>query len=72
MQKMITGPLFKGFKMIPPGAHILHYNSVSKENELSSTISQFLHIKPQQVVNPLTAFQVIFKQRRAIHAKEHQ
>lgn len=43
--------------MIPPGPHLLHYNPVSKHNEVSATVSQYIYIKSKQVYSNLFLLQ---------------
>lgn len=52
-QAFLTGPKFKGLKMLPPGLHFLSYQARSMRDgglTLSPPVSTFLMLKPQQVV----------------------
>jgi len=51
VQVFLTGPNFRGIKMMPPGVHFLSFQARSRrDGTLSPPVSTFLHLKPQQVV----------------------
>jgi hypothetical protein len=46
----LTGPQFKGVKMLPPGVHFLSFQARStRDGTLSPPVSTFLVLKPKQV-----------------------
>lgn len=49
VQVFLTGPRFKGMKMLPPGIHFLSYQAISKDGSLSPPVSTFLHLRSKQV-----------------------
>ena len=50
-QVFLSGPLFKGIKMLPPGVHFLSFQArSSRDGTLSPPVSTFLLLQPQQVV----------------------
>ena len=49
LQKQITGPKFVGVKMIPPGVHMVSFNSVSSQGDFSPTSSFFVAMEKSQV-----------------------
>jgi A1 cistron-splicing factor AAR2 len=49
-QVFLTGPQFKGIKMLPPGVHFLSFQARSiLDGTLSPPVSTFLLLKPKQV-----------------------
>eukprot|EP00775_Hariotina_reticulata_P011434 gene11434-11580_t len=49
-QVFLSGPSFKGIKMLPPGVHFLSYQALSKDGRnLSPPVGTFLWLKPRQV-----------------------
>lgn len=46
----LTGPKFKGVKMLPPGVHFLSYQAVGSEGAVGPPVSTLLHLQPRQVV----------------------
>lgn len=49
-QVFLTGPQFKGIKMLPPGVHFLSFQARStRDGTLSPPVSTFLLLKPKQV-----------------------
>ena len=49
LQMHLVGHKFKGIKMLPPGVHLVAYNSVSAQGDFSPTTSFFVHLQPRQV-----------------------
>ena len=51
-QVFLSGPRFKGVKMLPPGLHFLSFQARSRRDPgtLSPPVSTFLLLQPRQVV----------------------
>ena len=51
MQSFTVGPRFKGVKMLPPGPHLVSYNSSSGNgSDFAPTIAFYAHLAPRQVL----------------------
>ena len=50
LQSFVVGPLFQGVKMVPPGPHVVSYNSSSGQGNVGPATSFFLHLRGSQVV----------------------
>ena len=48
-QVFLTGPRFKGLKMLPPGPHFFFTNASSRMGDFAPTCGFFLWVDPQQV-----------------------
>lgn len=49
LQSFVTGPKFKGVKMLPPGTHMVSYNAASRTGDFSPTTSFFVHLTAGEV-----------------------
>lgn len=49
-QSFVVAGGFKGFKMVPPGPHLLSYNAASRSGDFAPTVAQLLHLAGRQVV----------------------
>ncbi|PRW45575.1 AAR2-like protein [Chlorella sorokiniana] len=49
-QTFLVGPKFKGVKMVPPGTHLVAYNSASGQGDFGPTTCFFATIKSGQVL----------------------
>lgn len=48
-QTFLVGPKFKGVKMVPPGTHLVAYNSASGQGDFGPTTCFFAMLKSGQV-----------------------
>lgn len=49
LQTFLVGPKFKGVKMVPPGTHLVAYNSASGQGDFGPTTCFFATLKSGQV-----------------------
>lgn len=49
LQTFLVGPKFKGVKMVPPGTHLVAYNSASGQGDFGPTTCFFAPIRSGQV-----------------------
>jgi len=49
LQVFLTGPRFCGVKMLPPGVHLLSYQSAGRDGAFSPPVSTLLHLTARQV-----------------------
>ena len=49
LQMHLVGPKFKGMKMLPPGVHLVAYNSISAQGDFLPATSFFVHLQQRQV-----------------------
>eukprot|EP00878_Enallax_costatus_P021228 GHUV01022468.1.p1 GENE.GHUV01022468.1~~GHUV01022468.1.p1 ORF type:complete len:165 (+),score=24.58 GHUV01022468.1:623-1117(+) len=49
-QVFLTGPRFKGIKMIPPGTHFVSYQALGKDGSLGPPVSTLVSLTSKQVL----------------------
>lgn len=49
LQMFLTGPRFKGVKMLPPGPHFFFTKAASGQGDYAPTCGFFLHVAPRSV-----------------------
>uniref|UniRef100_A0A383WLT7 AAR2 splicing factor homolog n=1 Tax=Tetradesmus obliquus TaxID=3088 RepID=A0A383WLT7_TETOB len=49
-QVFLTGPKFRGIKMLPPGVHFLSYQAIAKDGTPAPPVSSLLALQQQQVL----------------------